>query len=67
MYDEAERDVDSIIQTKYNEEERKHIIVNRTGGKIIDSRTVSNIEDYTSQHTCKPLLMVEKKYPRNPF
>jgi hypothetical protein len=39
----AEPDVDTIIQTKYNTEERKLIIVDRSKGKIIDSRFM-NVE-----------------------
>jgi hypothetical protein len=33
-----EEDIDAILQNKYNSEERKLIIVDRTKGKIIDSR-----------------------------
>lgn len=35
-----ETDIDAIIQNKYNTEERKLIIVDRSKGKIIDSRYV---------------------------
>jgi hypothetical protein len=33
-------DIDALLQNKYNTEERKLIIVDRTKGKIIDSRFV---------------------------
>lgn len=36
----AETDIDTILQNKYNTEERKLIIIDRTKGKIIDSRFV---------------------------
>lgn len=38
MVNRTEPDIDSLIQNKYNTEERKHIIIDRTKGKIIDSR-----------------------------
>lgn len=40
IVNEAETDIDAIIQNKYNTEERKLIIVDRSKGKIIDSRYV---------------------------
>lgn len=38
MVNRKEEDIDAILQNKYNTEERKLIIVDRTKGKIIDSR-----------------------------
>lgn len=40
IVNEVETDIDAIIQNKYNTEERKLIIVDRSKGKIIDSRYV---------------------------
>jgi hypothetical protein len=40
IVNEIETDIDTIIQNKYNTEERKLIIVDRSKGKIIDSRFV---------------------------
>ena len=43
LFNDEEKDIDTIIKDKYNEEERKLIIVDRSKGKIIDSRT-SNLD-----------------------
>lgn len=40
MVNRKEEDIDTLLQNKYNTEERKLIIVDRTKGKIIDSRVV---------------------------
>lgn len=38
LLNRKDEDIDTILQNKYNTEERKLIIVDRTKGKIIDSR-----------------------------
>lgn len=47
ILDTEEHDVDAILKNKYNEEERKHIIVDRSKGKIIDSRVVNVDETFS--------------------
>ena len=53
----TEVDIDALLQNKYNTEERKLIIVDRTKGKIIDSRFVDitqEIKDSLQQSLFHP-------------
>jgi len=59
LFNEDEKDIDTIIKDKYDEEERKLIIVDRSKGKIIDSRT-TNLDDNINKDKIKPLKMMTR-------
>lgn len=52
-------DIDSIIQNRYNTEERRLIIVDRSKGKIIDSRVV-DIESLLDNSIKQSILVSER-------
>jgi hypothetical protein len=65
LLEAEDRDVDAILKNKYNEEERKLIIVDRSKGKIIDSRLV-DVEETIAKSQCKPLKMTTQTYSSSP-
>ena len=48
MLDKEEVDIDAILKS-YNDEDRKHLIVDRSKGKIFDSRleNIDNLMNYS--------------------
>ena len=59
LLNREESDIDSILQNKYNTEERKLIIIDRSKGKIIDSRFV-NIDQEISHSLKKSFFLPAK-------